>query len=151
MQLHRIISLPFAADPNWSGTQVEPPDSVIATSLGGTRIGGGMAGGRIYWTIIPYNGNTTDSQPVDGAGTNFDARLVYTINAEHTGSGTRPIVVGRKSPGEIEAALIPIAREIVEFVPQQGGNATIQMLSLVPVGAATHFWIYWDYEKREGV
>lgn len=151
MQLHRIIQLAgFAPDPNWSREQVEPPDTVIATALGGTPIGSQTQGGRIYWVVIPYNGNTANAKPVADATATFDARLVYTINAEHDGAATSKIVIGRKSPGEVEGGLgtptpIPTGFEIVETVPQQGGRGTIQMLSLA--GTAPFFWIFWGYEK----
>lgn len=146
MQLHRIIELAtFAPDPTWSEQQIEPPSSTIASALGGTAIGSQVQGGRIYWVVIPYDGNTADAKPVADAAATFDARMVYTINAGYTGSATGKIVIGRKSPGEVEGGPISIAREIIEDVPQQGGQATIQMLSLT--GTAPFFWIFWGYEK----
>ena len=150
MKLHRIIQLAgFVPDPDWSGTQVEPPASVIATELGGTAIGTQSQGGRIYWTVIPYDGNTVDSKPTSDPGATFDGRLVYTTNAEHDGASTSKLVIGRKSPGEVEGAAIPVGREIEELNVPRGVSCTLQMISLAPGGApATHLWLFWSYERR---
>ena len=156
MELHRIITVAaFAADPDWSATQVEPPDTVLASygapsKIIGKRLGADTEGGRIYWYAIPYDGaDPLNSKPVSGAGMTFDARLVYPVQVSHEGAANTFVVVGRKSPGEVEGAAIPVGREIIELDVPRGVSCTLQMLSLAgaPPGA-THLWLFSSYQRR---
>lgn len=148
MKLHRIIPVaPFVADPSWSETQVVPP--LLAngpTSTSESLILAPTSAGVIYWTATPYDGADLDlSKPVDGTGMTFDARLVYaaTVNV----GPANLIVIGRKSPGEVELALIPVGREIIESRPTAGCCAVLQMIAVagVPPGC-THLWLSWLFE-----
>ena len=77
--------------------------------------------GMIYWVAIPYDGaDVSTSRPITGAGLTFDARLVYTTAGTYDGGPSPKLVVGRKSPGEVELALIPTGREIIESAPPSG-------------------------------
>jgi hypothetical protein len=156
VELHRIIPVaPFAADPLWSQTQVAPPDTVLATipstsEVIGTRLAAATEGGRIYWYAIPYDGgDPLTSRPIDGTGMTFDARVIYPQSTSYRGSPGVPIVAGRKSPGEVEGALVPIGREIEERNVPRGVSGTLQMIAVagVPVGV-THLWLFWSWERR---
>lgn len=153
MNLHRIVPLaPFVADADWSATQVVPPAIDDPTSIAGTLLRVENTGGTLYWFAIPFDGDDLASaQPCTGAGMTFDARVVYARASNYDGKGSR-IVVGRKSPGEVEGAPIPIGREIIEHNTPRGSAAIVQLISVAGVPApATHLWIFWIFESKGGL
>lgn len=151
MRLHRIIPIaPFLADPDWSRTQVVPPLLAGTTSATDIEPIQAQAQGVIHWTAIPYNGaDISSSQPSSGVGLTFDARLVYATPGAYTGGRQPKIVVGRKSPGEVELALIPVGREIIESATPSGTSAVLQMLSVAgaPPPGTTHLWLFWGFDR----
>jgi hypothetical protein len=151
VHLHRIIPIAaFAPDPDWSRTQVVPP--LLAGTTSATDIAPIQASGvgTIYWTAIPYDGAIVGtSLPSSGVGLTVDARLVYTSPGIYTGGSGPKLVVGRKSPGEVELALIPVGREIIEAAPPSGTSGVLQMLALAgaPPPGTTHVWLFWSFER----
>ena len=152
MFLHRIIPVaPFVADPDWSRTQVVPPLLAGTTSPTNIRpVFADQSAGMIYWTAIPYNGaDPTVAQPSSGVGLTFDARLVWSRQPKYDGKPST-IVVGRKSPGEVEGALIPVGREIIEAYPPRGTAGILQMLSFAgaPPPGTTHLYLFFAFEPQ---
>jgi hypothetical protein len=147
--LHRIITIAaFAADPLWSVSQVVPTSALLAT--GGSLVAADGIGGSIYWTAIPYDGDDlAASQPSTGTGLTFDARLVYTREANYNGKPST-LVIGRTSPGEIAGSVRPTGREFREVAPARGTAGFLQMMSLagVPTAPTTHLWLFWSFEPR---
>ena len=151
MRLHRIIPLaPFVADPDWSRTQTIPPLLSGTGTLLDIEPIQASSSGTIYWSAIPYDGaDLAASRPSSGVGLTFDARLVYTSVGTYTGGPSPKVVVGRKSPGEVELALIPVGREIIESATPSGTSAVLQMLSVAgaPPPGTTHLWLFWGFDR----
>ena len=84
-----------------------------------------------------------------GVGLTFDARLVWSRQPKYDGKPST-IVVGRKSPGEVEGALIPVGREIIEAYPPRGTAGILQMLSFAgaPPPGTTHLYLFFAFEPQ---
>lgn len=153
VQLHRIITIAgFVPDPDWSSTQAVPPLLDGTSPPDGEELVQVSGAGLIYWTAIPYNGNVKGtSLPSSGAGLTFDARLVYATPGAYRGGAQPKLVVGRKSPGEVEGAPIKTGREVIESAIPTGASGVLQMLSLAgaPPPGTTHLWLFYRF-VREG-
>lgn len=119
---------------DWSATQARPtyapPDFVEPVKMDGP--------GTLIWWGVGMNGNDERSKPVDGTGAKFDAQFVIGTSAP-PGSGRAylgftPIAVAFQ--GELPFGRVAIERDL-----PPGATGWLRVISLTPMGAATHLWL----------